>query len=73
MFHNELAKWRARHGRRGITKAHLARKIGVSRSYITKLENGALQPGGTVMFKIADYFGCRVEQIFRYVPDDEER
>ena len=71
MFRNELARWRARHGRKGITKAHLARKIGVSRSYITKLESGALQPSGRVMFKIADYFGCKVEEIFRYVPDNE--
>ena len=67
MFRNELARCRLRHGK-GITKAHLARKVGVSRSYITKLENGTLQPSGRVMFEIADYFGCRVEQIFRYVP-----
>ena len=71
MITNKLEKWRSRHGANSLSKAHLARKIGVSRSYITKLENGALQPSGRVMFKIADYFGCRVEQIFRYVPDKE--
>lgn len=72
MFRNELPRWRLRHGKKGITKAHLARKVGVSRSYITKLENGSLQPSGRVMFKIADYFGCRVDEIFRYVVDDLE-
>ncbi len=73
MITNKLEKWRSRHGSNGLSKAHVARKIGVSRSYITKLENGALQPSARIMFGLADYFGCRVEDIFKWVSDEEER
>ena len=69
MISNKLSRWRRQHGRRGVTKAHLARKVSVSRSYITKLENGTLQPSGRVMFRIADYFGCGVDDIFTFVDD----
>jgi len=65
MVRNCLRKWRERQGTKGISKAHLARRIGVSRSYVTKLESGALQPSARVMFRIAEYFGCHVDDIFR--------
>ena len=72
MITNNLEKWRSRQGTMGLSKAHLARNIGVSRSYITKLEKGTLQPSARIMFKIAAYFGCRVEELFRYAPDEPE-
>ena len=71
MITNELSKWLNRADKKKISKSHLARKIGVSRSYITKLEKGNLQPSAGIMFKIADYFGCRVEDIFIYAPDSK--
>jgi len=67
MIRNELEKWRARHGKGGISKAHLARKVGVNYSHITRLEQGNAQPSAELMFKFADYFGCKVEDIFHYV------
>jgi transcriptional regulator with XRE-family HTH domain len=67
MIKNELTKWRGRRGR-GISKAELARRIQVSRSYITKLENGKLQPSADMMF-----LGCSVEDIFKYVPEDKAK
>ena len=71
MIKSELAKWRTRHGKKGISKAHLARQVGVSRSYITKIEHGKQHPSARVMFRIADYFGCRVDEIFKYVPNNK--
>lgn len=71
MIRNELSEWRKCFGKKGITKAALARKLGVSRSYITKLENGTLQPSGRMMLKIADLFNCRVEDIFEYVHEGD--
>jgi putative transcriptional regulator len=67
---NDLGKWRRKRGR-GISMAHLARQVRVSRSYICKLERGKVQPSAEVMFRIADYFGCRVEDIFSYSNADK--
>ena len=50
---------------RGISKAHLARRVGVTRSYITRLENEELQPSGPAMLRFARYFGRPVEEIFQ--------
>jgi putative transcriptional regulator len=61
---NHLAAYRARHGTRGISKAQLARKVQVSRSYITKLERGACEPSLQVAFRLAAYFRCPVEALF---------
>ena len=70
MITNQLATWRARHGRRGISKEHLARQLKVSRSYIVKLESGQSQPSAALMFRVAQYFNCRIEDVFTYVPDE---
>lgn len=67
MLHNNLATLRSRHSRRGrsgITQGHLARRVGVSRSYISKLEQGKLRPNIEITLRIAEYFECNVEDIF---------
>jgi putative transcriptional regulator len=63
MLKNTVTKWRQT---AKISKAHLARQIGVCRSYVTKLEQGKLQPTGEVMFQIAAYFKVRIEDIFEH-------
>jgi putative transcriptional regulator len=65
MIINHLSAWRARRGKSGITKAALARRLGVSRSYITKLEQGTAQPSLELALRIACYFGCSVEEVFQ--------
>lgn len=72
MVINKITSWRAARGGKGISKAHLARRIGMTRSYMTKLEQGKLQPSASVMFKLADYFQCKIEDIFQYQPDKDE-
>jgi putative transcriptional regulator len=47
-----------------MSKAMLARRIGVTRSYITKLENGQLQPSGTAILRLAYVLQRPVEDIF---------
>jgi putative transcriptional regulator len=49
---------------KGVTKSHLARQIHVCASYITRLEKWEIQPSGKVMFRLARYFGCRIEDVF---------
>ena len=64
MITNTVSKWRQA---KGVTKAHLARRVGVARSYVTKLEQGALQPSGEMMFRIAKYLGQPLEAVFQHV------
>ncbi len=64
MFKNEVEFFRRNKGVKGITKSHLAHRIGVSRSYITKLEQGKLKPSIDLAFKIAQYFDCKIEDVF---------
>ena len=57
---------------RGVSKADLARRIGVSRSYVTRLEQGGLQPSVKVMFRIASYFKFRIDVVFQWVKAGDE-
>ena len=49
---------------RGIKQEDLARDLEVSRQTIGSLENGRYNP--SMAFKIARYFGLRIEDIFIY-------
>jgi putative transcriptional regulator len=64
MITNVVTKWRKA---KRVSKAHMARRIGVKRSYMTKLEQGRLQPSGEMMFEIAEYLGQPLEQVFQHV------
>ena len=64
MITNTVTKWRTE---KGVSKAHMARRIGVKRSYMTKLEQGRLQPSGEMMFRIAKYLGQPMECLFHHV------
>ena len=62
MLKNTVKDWRQKNK---ISKAHLARQIGVCRSYVSKLEQHALQPSGEIMFRVAEYFKLRIEDVFQ--------
>mgnify|MGYP002553495333 FL=1 len=51
---------------RGIRQEELAADLEVSRQTIGSLENGRYNPSITLAFKIARYFGMRIEDIFIY-------
>ncbi len=63
MILNFVTKWREG---KGVSKAHLARRVGVSRSYITKLEQGILQPSAEMMFRLAKYLEQPLEAVFQH-------
>lgn len=73
MLKNKIAYWRDRVGMHGINRSRLALKIGVSRSYITRLEKGQVMPSAETMFKIADVFNCHVDDVFEYLPNDIQK
>jgi putative transcriptional regulator len=64
VLRNAIRKWRKK---RHASKAQLARGIGRSRSYVTRLERGDIQPSAEALFRIATFFGCRVEAVFQPV------
>jgi transcriptional regulator with XRE-family HTH domain len=43
-----------------LTKAELARRIGADRSYITKIENGQIEPKVSTFYQIASALGFSV-------------
>ena len=57
--------------RRGVKIAELAREIGLNRSTITALcKNSATRVELPVVDRLCRYFGCRVGDLFEYVPGD---
>ena len=53
----------------GIRQEELAAALRVSRQTIGSLENGRYNPSIILAFKIARYFGMRIEDIFIYEED----
>jgi putative transcriptional regulator len=54
-----------------LTQAALAESVGVSRQTIIAIEKGKFNPSILLAMKIAQKFGCRVEDIFKLVKEDE--
>ena len=51
---------------RGIRQEELAEALEVSRQTIGSLENGRYNPSILLAFRIAQYFGMPIEEIFLY-------
>lgn len=49
---------------RGMTQSELADRIGLSRAYLSQIENNRHEAGGWLMLKIADQLGATVEELF---------
>lgn len=56
---------------RGIRQEELADALEVSRQTIGSLENGRYNPSILLAFKIARYFGMRIEDIFLYEGEEK--
>ena len=52
--------------RSNITQEELAEKLEVSRQTIGSLENGRYNPSILLAFRVARFFGMRIEEIFIY-------
>lgn len=48
----------------GIKQDELAKAMGVSRQTISSLENGRYDPSIQLAYKLAKYFGMKIEEVF---------
>lgn len=44
-----------------MTQAELAKRIGINKSYISRIEKGVIEPGISTFFRIIDALGLKVE------------
>ena len=44
-----------------ITQQELASRIGLDKSYISKIENGSIEPGVGTFYRIIDALGLRID------------
>ena len=58
---NELRVFRAKHN---LTQGELAERLCVSRQTINAIETEKYDPSLPLAFKIAEIFGCRIEDVF---------
>lgn len=65
---NDLKVWRAK---ADVTQAELADAVDVSRQTINAIECGRYDPSLELAFALADYFECRIEDIFEYETSDD--
>ena len=54
---------------RGIRQEEFAKSMGVSRQTISSLENGRYNPSILLAYKIANYFGMTIEEVFIFEED----
>ncbi|MDU7890384.1 MAG: helix-turn-helix transcriptional regulator [Finegoldia magna] len=53
-----------------ITQEELANEVGVTRQTITSIENGKYIASLPLAFKIAKFFGMKIEDVFTMEEDD---
>ena len=66
MTRNSVKNWRKSER---LTQAELAAAVGVCPSHIARLENNDTKPSLEVAFWLAGHFKCKVDDLFRWVPD----
>lgn len=49
--------------RKGISQNELARNVGITSTAISKILNGYKDPSLAVTKRIADYFGCTIDDL----------
>ena len=55
----------------GLSQEALAEAVGVTRQTINAIERDRYDPSLELAFELADYFDCRIEDLFQSPVDDE--
>ena len=56
---------------REITQEELSEAVGVSRTTILEIERGTFNPSLKLSFKISNYFGKKIDEVFEYIEEDD--
>lgn len=67
-IHNLLKVLRGKHN---LTQENLAKALNISRQTVNAIENEKYNPSIVLAFKIANYFNCKIEDIFIYNEESE--
>jgi len=65
---NDIRRLRFEHGE--MTQEALANACGITRQTVIALEAGKYAPSLELAFRIAHAFGARVDEVFRWNPED---
>ncbi|NJE09465.1 helix-turn-helix transcriptional regulator [Thermococcus sp. MAR1] len=57
---------------KGLTQEELAKALGVTRQTVIAIEKGKYDPSLRLAFKIARFFGVKIEDIFLYDGEGDE-
>ena len=68
-----MKKIQAHRERLGLTQTELAKKLGVSQPAIAYWENGVRTPNVYVLKKMAEIFGCPIDDLISDDGDKEEK
>jgi putative transcriptional regulator len=68
---NAIRRKRFDHGE--MTQQTLAERIGVTRQTVNAIELGKYSPSLEVAFRIAEVFGCPLEEVFQYESERAKR
>ena len=56
-----------------MTQQELADRVGVTRQTVVAIEQGRYAPSLEIAFRIAEVFGARMEEVFQYRSEAEEK
>jgi len=65
MTRNRLRELRESRNGTGVSLEQVSRRTGISRSHLCRIEQGRRQPSVRVLFKLARFFHCRIDDIFQ--------
>ncbi len=67
---NHLKEYRAR---LGVNQQEMGARVHTSRQTISQIERGDYSPSVTLALKLAKECDCRVEDLFEYTEDNDEK
>ncbi len=56
----------------GLTGEQLAEVVGVTKGYVSELENGKKMPGASLVLRLADAFGVDPAELYEGSPADQK-
>lgn len=62
-----------RRKRLGLTQREMSEKLGVKQNTLSQYEKGKREPGINMLRKLADLFGCTIDDLLRETQEGAEK